>query len=297
MSDKPTIVLVHGFWGGAAHWSKVVVELSLKGYPKLLEGVHGGLASSHAVVRMLASVQWVTRSPWLAIRAVQLEGDLTRYSLATLRANAMPKVAGNFFGVDLQASRAAFEAVPWVRHAVVRRVWPDRLVVSIEEQSAAALWQGNDSGDQLVNRQGEVFEANVAEVEEESLPMFSGPAGSAAQMLAMYRRLAPLVEGMDSGAKNASDNGIDSLALSGRGSWRLVLNSGAAIELGRGSEDEVLTRAERFIATLPAVRGKYDKPLEYADLRHTDGYALRLRGVTTGGAAVQRGAVPPQKTH
>ena len=26
MSDKPTIVLVHGFWGGAAHWSKVIVE-------------------------------------------------------------------------------------------------------------------------------------------------------------------------------------------------------------------------------------------------------------------------------
>lgn len=35
MSDKPTIVLVHGFWGGAAHWSKVVVELSRKGYTKL----------------------------------------------------------------------------------------------------------------------------------------------------------------------------------------------------------------------------------------------------------------------
>ncbi|MCU0070236.1 alpha/beta hydrolase [Pseudomonas koreensis] len=32
MSDKPTIVLVHGFWGGAAHWGKVIVELSRKGY-------------------------------------------------------------------------------------------------------------------------------------------------------------------------------------------------------------------------------------------------------------------------
>lgn len=35
MSAKPTIVLVHGFWGGAAHWSKVIVELSRKGYDKL----------------------------------------------------------------------------------------------------------------------------------------------------------------------------------------------------------------------------------------------------------------------
>ena len=35
MSTKPTIVLVHGFWGGAAHWSKVIIELSRKGYDKL----------------------------------------------------------------------------------------------------------------------------------------------------------------------------------------------------------------------------------------------------------------------
>ncbi len=28
MSNKPTIILVHGFWGGAAHWSKVIVGLS-----------------------------------------------------------------------------------------------------------------------------------------------------------------------------------------------------------------------------------------------------------------------------
>ncbi|MEH6413425.1 alpha/beta hydrolase [Pseudomonas sp. CGJS7] len=32
MSGKPTIVLVHGFWGGAAHWGKTIVELSRKGY-------------------------------------------------------------------------------------------------------------------------------------------------------------------------------------------------------------------------------------------------------------------------
>ncbi len=35
MSIKPTIVLVHGFWGGAAHWSKVIIELSGRGYDKL----------------------------------------------------------------------------------------------------------------------------------------------------------------------------------------------------------------------------------------------------------------------
>jgi pimeloyl-ACP methyl ester carboxylesterase len=35
MSNKPSIVLVHGFWGGAAHWAKVIVELSRRGYDSL----------------------------------------------------------------------------------------------------------------------------------------------------------------------------------------------------------------------------------------------------------------------
>lgn len=36
MANQPTIVLVHGFWGGAAHWSKVILELSKKGYQSIL---------------------------------------------------------------------------------------------------------------------------------------------------------------------------------------------------------------------------------------------------------------------
>ncbi|UVK80859.1 alpha/beta hydrolase [Pseudomonas sichuanensis] len=35
MSKKPTVVLVHGFWGGAAHWGRVIVELSRKGISEL----------------------------------------------------------------------------------------------------------------------------------------------------------------------------------------------------------------------------------------------------------------------
>jgi pimeloyl-ACP methyl ester carboxylesterase len=35
MSSKPSVVLVHGFWGGAAHWSKVIIDLSGRGYDSL----------------------------------------------------------------------------------------------------------------------------------------------------------------------------------------------------------------------------------------------------------------------
>ena len=182
-------------------------------------------------------------------------------------------MGGNFFSVDLRKAREAFEAVPWVRRAIVRRVWPDRLIVQLDEHRAAALWQAEDRGDRLVNAQGEVFIANVGDVEDEALPTFGGPEGSAAQVLAMFRRLEPVFRRLDME--------IDMLTLSTRGSWRALLDSGAAVELGRGSEKEVVERSERFVRTLSQVTDRYRKPLEYADLRHTDGYAVRLRGVTT----------------
>lgn len=34
--SKPTILLVHGFWGGAAHWAKVILELKKLGYESIL---------------------------------------------------------------------------------------------------------------------------------------------------------------------------------------------------------------------------------------------------------------------
>ncbi len=93
----------------------------------------------------------------------------------TIRANAAPRLAGNFFTIDLQQGRAAFESVPWVRRAVVRRVWPDRLAVHLEEHRAGALWVPDDGNDKLVNSFGEVFEANVGDVEDEACRACTAP--------------------------------------------------------------------------------------------------------------------------
>lgn len=231
------------------------------------------LASAGAAV---AGVLWLMRSPLFPIRVIQLDGDLTRNSVPTIRANAAPQLAGNFFSVDLQKSRSAFEAVPWVRRAVVRRVWPDRLEVRLEEHRPAALWEGTgdaESTDKLVNTQGEVFEANVGDVEDDGLPTLAGPEGSATQMLALYRRLQQALDPLEMN--------IERLQLSGRGSWRAELDSGAVIEIGRGGDDELVARTERFVRTLTQVTARWHQPLEYADLRHSGGYAVRLRGVST----------------
>ena len=77
---------------------------------------------------------------------------------------------------------------------------------------------------------------------------------------------------------------IDALTLRDSGSWWMQLENGANLELGGGKELEVLQRIQRFVRTLPQITQQYQRTadaLEYADLRYPDGYALRLRGVTT----------------
>ena len=222
---------------------------------------------------------WALRNPLFAIGGITVLGDTTHNNVATLRANVAPRLAGNFFTIDLKKAREAFEAVPWVRQAVVRREFPNRLRVALQEHKAVALW-GEDDGSRLVNSYGEVFEANAGEVEHEGLPHLAGPDGQSAQVLAMYRALAPLFAPLDLA--------IEQLQLTRRGSWQLALDSEAVLELGGGDAGEVLPRVQRFVQTLTQVASRYGRrpdALLAADLRYGDGYAVRLRGVGTVEAA------------
>lgn len=224
---------------------------------------------------------WLLRNPLFAIGGITVQGEVAHNNVATLRANVPPHLRGNFFTVDLQQARAVFEAVPWVRQAVVKRQFPNRLKVQLQEHQAEALWGDSDS--QMVNSYGEVFEANAGDVDDDDLPRLSGPEGTSAQVLAMYQGLKPLFEPLDLG--------IDELSLSGRGAWTLHLDSDAVVELGRGTDEEVLARSKRFAQTLTQVTSKYGRrpeALVTADLRHVDGYAIKLRGVVTTEVAAKR---------
>jgi len=241
---------------------------------RLMNRGAGAIFVVAALALLAAGLAALVRAPWFTLRAIEVDGETHRSSLATLRANATPKLAGNFFTFDIAQGRAAFESVPWVRRAVVRRIWPDKLAVTLEEHRAVALWQGESGNDLLVNHHGEVFDANLGDVEDEDLPRLAGPAGSSAAMLAMHARLGAALAPLAAR--------IVELKRSGRGSWRAELDNGGAIEFGRG-DAEVITRAERFARTYTQVADRFEqRPLQYADLRHADGYALRLQGISTG---------------
>jgi cell division protein FtsQ len=233
------------------------------------------LASVFVLLVLGGGAWWLLRHPVFAIQTITVQGEVTRNNAVTLRASVMPQLSGNFFTIDLKRARDAFEAVPWVRSAVVHRDFPNRLRTVLEEHEPMALW-GDDSANKMVNQQSRVFEANVEDVDVEGLPRLKGPDAQSQEVVQMYRHLLPLFE--------AVDMNIEQLELTPRGSWRVVTDRGALLELGRGSQADITAQLKVFFRTLSQVTARYGRTptaLAGADLRHKDGYALRLRGVTT----------------
>ncbi|MGP1630313.1 MAG: cell division protein FtsQ/DivIB [Giesbergeria sp.] len=228
-----------------------------------------------ALFAVATGAWWALRHPAFSIARIVVQGELAHNNAVTLRANVAPQISGNFFTVNLRQVRRAFEQVPWVRSAQVQREFPRTLNVRLMEHHAVAHW-GPESGAAMVNSDGEVFESNGADTDLDDLLRLSGPPGSSVQVLAMARELTPVFEplGLE----------LTGLTLSVRGGWRATLDGEAVVELGGGTPAEVKARTHQFTQTLTSVAtqfGRRTDALESADLRHTGGYALRLRGVTT----------------
>jgi cell division protein FtsQ len=239
---------------------------------RLMNALTAALLLAFAAMALGLALHHLARQPAFTLQKIQIDNELVHNNAVTLRANVAPKLAGNFFTVDLEQAKSAFEAVPWVRQAVVRREFPNRLRVQLQEHQAVALW-GLDDDVRLINHLGEVFEVNQGDVEPESLPRLAGPRVQSALVLQAYRELGPLFAGLDTE--------LSLLELTGRGGWRARLEGGAMIEIGPGSVQDIVQRVRRFVATVSQTSSRFGRNIESADLRYPNGYALRLRGVTT----------------
>jgi cell division protein FtsQ len=227
---------------------------------------------------------WGIRHPWFSLQSIEVSGDLRHINALTLKANVVPRLSGNFFTMDMAQAQKVFEAVPWIRKAQVSREFPGRLHVQLQEHRPIAYW-GSEQDSKMINDHGEVFVVNLDEVEDTSLPRFSGPDEESELVWRMHQRLQTVLQPLG--------QPIRVLSLSPRGSWSVQLGSRVTLEMGRGEEDAVIERVNAFIHSLPVVAervGRKAGDLEHVDLRHAHGYALRLKGVQT--------KVPAQKpTH
>lgn len=236
-----------------------------------------------AVLAMLAAgLIWLAQRPYFMLSAVELEpvpqSQLHYVSTGAVRATIAGRLRGNFFTMNLDEARALFESVPWVRHATVRRIWPNVLRVRIEEQQPLALW--NET--QMINTWGESFTANTGELDDETeLPQFSGPDGTESLVVQRYAELARWFAPLDLHVKQ--------LDLSPRYAWRATVSNGMMLELGRDPGADAPdphglpgalpfgARIQRFVQAWPRVQTRLgEREITQADLRYPNGFALAL---------------------
>ena len=216
---------------------------------------------------------WAARHPAWTLNRIVVDGEVAHQNAATFRAQLLPRLVGSYLTIDLQDVKHQFEAVPWVRQAVVRREFPNRLHVTLQEHEAVAWW-GEVGGGRLVSRQGAVFEANPEDAQADGWAELAGPEGQSGQVYALYRELQPLLAPLE--------QNIERLELVASGDWKIWLDGGTVIELGRGQPEELLARARLFNATVAQLNERYGRRrLEVIDLRYPSGYAVRMRGVKT----------------
>jgi len=242
--------------------------------PDLLNACANTLYALAAAAAIYAGVHALVHSPLLPLRHVALQGEIGHITREQAEAAARAGAAGTFFSVDLDAVRRAFEALPWVRKVEVRRLWPDRILVAIEEHVALARWGADARTMRLVNTYGEVFAGELSEAER--LPQFAGPGGSAREMARVYgafrQALAPL-------ALEPRQ-----VLLSPRYAWQLRLSNGLTLELGRDQlKEPVMERLSRFVAFYAQTLGALNRKLDHVDLRYPNGFALRVPEIVDSG--------------
>jgi cell division protein FtsQ len=232
--------------------------------PTLLNLSADVLIIAASVALAWTAVIALQRLPFYPLREVQVLGELTQVQRSQIEGAARSVVHGNFFTVNIDAARNSFEKLPWVRRAEVRRQWPDRLELRIEEHVAVARWRGIDGEPRLVNSYGEVFAGSI----DVPLPLFSGPEGSSAEMLARYKEFESAL------AKIGLHPHV--VALSAREAWQVRLDNGLLLDLGRDQAKLPLAeRVARFTEHYPNAIKRSQVQIVAVDMRYPNGFTLR----------------------
>jgi cell division protein FtsQ len=192
------------------------------------------------------------------IEKVHIDGTLAFVSEDDIKRTIGDDVSTSLVSVDLDHIKQKLEALPWIRHAEVRRQWPDALDISVEEEIAIARWGKK----QLLNQQGQVFEPERID-EELQLPLLAGPAGSEALVMRQYQEFNQLLYPL--GMR------IRDLTLHENGSYSLTLTNGVLVKLGR---QDLLERLRRLVIFLESEFGKEMHDVEAIDLRYHNGVSV-----------------------
>ncbi|MGH9597759.1 MAG: FtsQ-type POTRA domain-containing protein [Edaphobacter sp.] len=206
--------------------------------------------------------------------AIEIEGNahVTRAQLLGVFGGDVER---NIFSVSLEQRRAELEKLPWVAHATVMRLLPDRMRVSILERTPVAfVRQGSRIG--LVDANGVLLDMPVDQKEHYSFPVVTGivasdPLSTRAARMKIFERFTSELDG--SGEKISEE--LSEVDLSNPEDVQAMISGHSTEILVHFGEEDFLGRYQRFQQHLSEWKTLYPK-LSSVDMRYDRQVVLQM---------------------
>lgn len=224
--------------------------LRLATFVALLMVVLGGVSAGRAMLNNPKN---------LPISQIDIQGDLKFIKDEEIRRVIEKYTQTNLYLLDTEALEVDLETHPWVRSVILRKSWPDRLVVVVEEQRPLAFW----GKERIMNQFGELFTAELPGV---ILPTLYSPEDKGREMA---QRFITVNEWLRDLSLELSE-----LTEDASGSWRMKIKSGPEVLVGTEEHERRIARFKvGFQRELATKLGNVRR----IDLRYPNGFSVEWK--------------------
>lgn len=210
----------------------------------------------------------ILRSVWIflgdreqfPINTIQIKAHYHCLNPKQVQAMLEPHLQDSFFTLSLRQLKKDLNEHPCLKTANIKRVWPDKIIISLREKEPFVRWNGA-----LLTEEGELlpqsrprYATPLVEFYCEKLPLKS--------TLKQYKNLSKIL----------SDYGLSAsiVTVSKNGAWDIALNNSVLIRLGK---HRITKRLLRFAKAYAALEAEHDTPPLSVDLRYPSGMAVQWR--------------------
>jgi cell division protein FtsQ len=189
----------------------------------------------------------------------------------------------NLFFIPLRERQKQLESLPWVEHASVERLLPDRIAVVVKERTPVAFAQDGNRI-RLIDRYGVLLDPSLgAETQSYSFPVLQGvgadvtPSTRRARMQ-LYERF---ITDVDGGGEKVSSR-LSEVDINDPEDVQAVIPEGGAAYLVHFGDEKFQERYQMYRAHLAEWKGQYPK-LATVDLRNEPQVVLGMGKAHEGG--------------
>ena len=193
----------------------------------------------------------------LPIRSIQLTGTFENLDQREVESALERYIGQGFFSLDIHQLQQTLKAKSWTDSVSVRRIWPDKLRVTITEKKPIARWDD----DQLLSESARVFAAQSADFAH--LPLVHADNHQPDWVLRQFNKLQAQF--------NRIDERVVSFQVDSRGALDVTLINGLQIKFGR---DQIDHKIDRLVNIYQQQILPRREKIERIDLRYSNGFAV-----------------------